>query len=99
MLFAGALLAAVTAHADESSLVLAPGDGLDQVKASCAMCHSLDYVLMNSPFQDRAGWEKTVTKMITVMGAPITAKDSAIIVGYLADHYGKDSPPAGGGGS
>jgi hypothetical protein len=49
--------------------------------------------VMNSPFLDASGWEKTVTKMINVMGAPITAEDSAIIVRYLAAHYGSDSGP------
>jgi hypothetical protein len=61
------------------------------VQAACAICHSLDYIEMNSPFQDRAGWDKTVTKMVKVMGAPIEPADSAAIVDYLAAHYGK--PP------
>jgi hypothetical protein len=53
------------------------------------MCHSLDYIIMNSPFQDQAGWEKTVKKMSTVFGAPLTAEDTAAIVAYLSGHYGK----------
>lgn len=53
------------------------------------MCHSLDYIVMNSPFQDQAGWEKTVRKMTAVYGAPLTAEESAAIVAYLARHYGK----------
>lgn len=79
--------------ADETSIVLADGPGLDRTQASCAMCHSLDYIQMNSPFLDRAGWERTVNKMIHVMGAPISAEDTLAIIGYLAAHYGKDSPP------
>lgn len=79
------------AQADESSVTLAPGDGVERVQSYCAMCHSLDYIVMNSPFQDRAGWEKTVTKMVKVMGAPITADDTTAIVAYLERHYGK--PP------
>jgi len=85
-----ALLAACPAViADESSVRLAQGEGVEQVQAACAICHSLDYIVMNSPFQDRAAWEKTVTKMVKVMGAPITAEDTAQIVGYLDRHYGK----------
>ena len=85
-----ALLAAGPAVlADESSVRLAQGEGVEQVQAACAICHSLDYIVMNSPFQDRAAWEKTVTKMVKVMGAPITAEDTAQIVGYLDRHYGK----------
>jgi len=79
-------------RAGESSVALAPGEGLDRVQAACAMCHSLDYIVMNSPFQDRAGWEKTVTKMVKVMGAPIAAEDVATIVTYLDAHYGKGGP-------
>jgi mono/diheme cytochrome c family protein len=79
--------------ADEVSVQLAAGDGLERVKSACAVCHSLDYIVMNSPFLDASGWEKTVTKMINVMGAPITTEDSAIIVRYLAAHYGSDSGP------
>jgi cytochrome c5 len=90
-----ALLAAGPAVlADESSVRLAQGEGVEQVQAACAICHSLDYIVMNSPFQDRAAWEKTVTKMVKVMGAPITAEDTAQIVGYLDRHYGKGAPPA-----
>jgi cytochrome c5 len=82
------------AEADESSVALAAGDGLDRVQAACAMCHSLDYIVMNSPFQDRAGWDKTVAKMVKVMGAPLTPEDTAVIVAYLDRHYGKGAPPA-----
>ena len=48
--------------ADEGSLRLADGTGRERVQAACSMCHSLDYILMNSPFQDRAAWQKTVDK-------------------------------------
>ena len=77
------------AHADESSVQLTQADGVERVQAYCAMCHSLDYIVMNSPFQDRAGWDKTVTKMVKVMGAPLTPEDVAAVVDYLAANYGK----------
>ena len=83
-----ALRAGITV-ADESSIVLADGPGRDKVQAFCSMCHSLDYIVMNSPFQDKTAWEKTVRKMVTVMGAPLTAEDVAVIVTYLDDHYGR----------
>jgi sulfite dehydrogenase (cytochrome) subunit B len=75
--------------ADETSIRLADGPGRDQAQASCSMCHSLDYIVMNSPFQDRAAWEKTVTKMIKVYGAPLSDEDAAAIVSYLDRSYGK----------
>ena len=83
-----------TAAADETSLRLTEGPGLTQVQANCSMCHSLDYILMNSPFQDKAAWEKTVNKMVKVMGAPMTADDVATVVAYLDTHYGKGAPAA-----
>lgn len=93
--FAAALLwLAAPAQADESSVRLAAGDGVERVQASCAICHSLDYIIMNSPFQDRAGWEKTVNKMVKVMGAPIAPEDATAIVDYLERHYGKGAPGA-----
>jgi len=81
-------LAAATVDADESTIHLAQAEGVERVQAACAICHSLDYIVMNSPFQDRAGWEKTVTKMVKVMGAPIAPEDAAVIVDYLEKHYG-----------
>jgi cytochrome c5 len=75
--------------ADESSLRLAEGAGRDRVQAACSMCHSVDYIVMNSPFQDAAAWEKTVNKMIKVYGAPLSPEDTAAIVAYLDGHYGK----------
>ena len=84
-----------TATADETSLRLTEGTGLTQVQASCSMCHSLDYILMNSPFQDKAAWEKTVNKMVKVMGAPIVPEDAVVIVEYLEKHYGRAAATAG----
>jgi mono/diheme cytochrome c family protein len=83
--------AGVAGAADETSLALADGPGRELTQASCSMCHSVDYILINAPFQDRTGWEKTVTKMVKVFGAPLTPEDNAAIVAYLAQHYG----PAG----
>ena len=93
-LAATALALGAAAQADESSVVLAQGEGVERVQASCAICHSLDYIVMNSPFQDRTGWEKAVTKMVKVMGAPLTPEDTVAIVDYLERHYGKGAPGA-----
>jgi hypothetical protein len=59
------------------------------VQAACAMCHNLDYIAMNSPFLNRAGWRKTVDKMIKVMGAPLTPEEASVIVDYRDRHYGQ----------
>ncbi|TMG83427.1 MAG: cytochrome c [Betaproteobacteria bacterium] len=77
------------AVAQERRLDLKDGPGRAQVEANCGSCHSLDYVLMNSPFLDRNGWDGSVNKMIKVFGAPINADDAKAIVEYLNANYGK----------
>ena len=76
------------AAAQEQSITLKPGPGLDKVQANCSTCHSLDYIQMNSPFLNAAGWNAEVTKMIKAMGAPIGDDDAKVIVDYLAKNYG-----------
>jgi hypothetical protein len=84
------LVVALPAFADdEAQLRLKDGPGKQSVEANCIMCHSLDYIPMNSPFLDRKGWEASVNKMIKVMGAPIAEQDAMTIVDYLAGQYGK----------
>jgi hypothetical protein len=82
-------LAAGIVVAQERRLELKDGPGRAQVEANCGSCHSLDYILMNSPFLDRNGWDGSVTKMIKVFGAPINADDAKAIVEYLNANYGK----------
>ena len=83
------LFAAAPALAQESQSRLRDGPGRPLVEANCVMCHSLDYIPMNSPFLDRKGWEASVNKMIKVMGAPIAEADAQKIVDYLTGQYGK----------
>jgi len=83
------LLVAAPAVADESAIKLKDDAGRELVERNCVVCHSLDYIPMNSPFLDRKGWEVSVTKMIKVMGAPIPAEDVPGIVDYLVRNYGK----------
>jgi len=82
------LIAAAPALAQESQVRLRDGPGRQLVEANCVMCHSLDYIPMNSPFLDCKGWEASVTKMIKVMGAPIAEADAQKIADYLAGQYG-----------
>jgi hypothetical protein len=82
------LVEAAAAQESEVVLVLKGGQGNDKVM-QCATCHSLDYIPMNSPFLNKAGWSATVAKMINVYGAPIPKEDVEIIVNYLVQNYGK----------
>ena len=75
--------------AEEGTVRLRDGEGRQLVEANCVMCHSLDYVQMNSPFLDRKGWEASVNKMIKAMGAPVAEADARAIVDYLSAQYGK----------
>jgi cytochrome c5 len=88
-LHAFALLVALPALAAEGEIHLKDGPGKQLVVANCSMCHSLDYIQMNSPFLDRKGWEASVNKMIKAMGAPVPEGDVQNIVDYLAVRYGK----------
>ena len=85
-------IVAVSAAAEEKSIRLKQGAGLDTVERHCNVCHSLDYVVMNSPFLDEAGWDAEVAKMINAFGASIDETDAKIIVDYLKKNYGMASP-------
>ena len=75
--------------AQEDKILLKDGPGRDKVMSQCALCHSLDYIQMNSRFLDRTGWTASVTKMINVFGAPIPKEDVDTLVEYLTQNYGK----------
>ena len=66
---------------------LAPGAGADMVSAKCNVCHTSNYIVMNSPFLTPDGWKAEVTKMRTAFGAAIDDATAAEIVAYLAAHY------------
>ena len=76
------------ALADESVLHLKDGLAAVKVGAYCATCHSVDYVLMNSGFLKKAGWDAEVKKMIQKFGAPVPDEDVPAIVDYLTHNYG-----------
>jgi cytochrome c5 len=88
-LFLSLALIASVAFADESQVKLKDGPDRDLVASSCAVCHSADYIPMNSVFLDRKGWEAEVNKMVNVMHAPINKDDIPKIVDYLSKYYGK----------
>jgi mono/diheme cytochrome c family protein len=81
-------LAATIVVAAEQKVELKAGPGRDQVEANCVACHSLDYIVGNSPFMTRQVWDAEVTKMIKAFGAPISDADAKVIVDYLAANYG-----------
>jgi len=88
-LYIFAVLFSLPVFAGEEQFRLKEAPGKSLVEAHCSMCHSLDYIQMNSPFLDRKGWEASVNKMIKAMGAPVAEADMQNIVDYLVSQYGK----------
>jgi mono/diheme cytochrome c family protein len=89
IVFAVAIAAlALPAAAQEKPVALKQAPGLDKVQANCSGCHSLDYIVMNSPYPSAALWSAEVTKMISVYGAPIDEATAKSIAEYLAKNYG-----------
>ena len=85
-----AVLLTAPAFAEEPA-PLKPGAGLDAVQESCATCHTLNYIRMNSTFLTPDAWKAEVTKMRGAYGAPITDETADIIVKYLSTTYA--APP------
>ena len=81
-------VAATVVGAAEQRVELKAGPGRDKVEANCVACHSLDYIVGNSPFMNRQVWDAEVTKMIKAFGAPISDADVKEIVDYLVANYG-----------
>ena len=79
---------ALPSAVEEKPVELKKAPGLDKVEGNCSGCHSLDYIMMNSPFPNAALWDAEVTKMIKAFGAPITDADAAAIKEYLNKNYG-----------
>ena len=87
-IFAALAFVPASASAGEPAVHLKQAPGVDVVEGHCGACHSLDYVLMNSPFLDAAHWDAEVAKMIKAFGAPIDPADAKSIGDYLKENYG-----------
>ncbi len=83
---AAALFAAFPALAQEP-VPLKAGPGRDAVTTSCSVCHTLNYIRMNSVFLTPDAWKAEVTKMRTALGAPIDDDTANTIIKYLSATY------------
>jgi hypothetical protein len=73
----------------EVGVVLPEGEGKELVEMSCVPCHSLRYIEMQ-PEMSKKSWEKIVTKMIKMYGAPVRdSASAAVITNYLTSLKGK----------
>jgi hypothetical protein len=72
----------------ESSTLKQTGDpGHAKAEAWCSTCHSRDYITTQPRGKGKDFWTASVTKMVTVYGAPIPEADRPLIVDYLAANY------------
>jgi competence protein ComEA len=69
---------------------LPEGAGKAETERICSQCHELARSI--SLRQDRAGWQNTVDKMIT-LGAKGTDKEFQTVVDYLARNFPADEVP------
>ena len=69
---------------------LPAGPGQAETQAICTQCHELARSI--APRQDKAGWQATVDKMVT-LGAKGTDKDFQTVVDYLAKNYPGEEIP------
>jgi sulfite dehydrogenase (cytochrome) subunit B len=74
--------------AGEQPIALKDGPGREVVEMKCGICHSLDYVRMNSPFLDEKSWQAEVAKMVSAFGAPLEPEQAKTAVDYLVSNYG-----------
>jgi cytochrome c5 len=89
MVLLALLASSVAVRAAEQPVPLKDGPGRDIVENTCSVCHSLDYIRINSPFMTPQVWEAEVSKMINVFGAPASPEDAKAIIDYLVKNYGK----------
>jgi competence protein ComEA len=66
------------------------GPGKAETEKLCSQCHELARSI--SLRQDRAGWQATMDKMVT-LGAKGTDQEIRAVVDYLAAHYPADEVP------
>lgn len=69
---------------------LPEGPGRVELEKMCKGCHEVARSV--SLRQDRAGWEKTMTKM-TAFGMKATDRDYNLVVDYLTKHYPAEEIP------
>jgi competence protein ComEA len=81
---------AVSCMAPAAWAQLPSGPGQAETQAVCSQCHELARSI--SLRQDKAGWQATVDKMVS-LGAKGSDKDFQLIVDYLAKNYPGEEVP------
>src|ERR1700722_18381307 len=69
---------------------LPEGPGRAETERICSQCHELARSI--SLRQDRAGWQTTVSQMVS-LGAKATDKETAAVIDYLSAHFAAEEVP------
>ena len=77
----------MTLPPDNAYAELAPGPGVEVVRAQCGSCHSTDYIVIQ-PRGDVKQWQGVVTKMRKIYGVVLNEQDAQTIVEYLVSAHG-----------
>lgn len=86
----GLLISLAIAQSDDS---LPAGKGRDAVRKMCGgACHELDVVVAER--LSKQGWSNIVDTMVS-RGATGTDEEIAMVIDYLAEHFGRANPAAG----
>jgi mono/diheme cytochrome c family protein len=85
---AALVLTFVSSTRAETPTWMTPGPGQDETAVSCGVCHTVNYIKMNSPFLKPDVWKAEVDKMRTVFAAPIDDDTAATILTYLNKNFG-----------
>lgn len=85
----------ITLPAETDRLIESPLPGYALATTYCYTCHSTDYVRVQPPGVNRAGWRASVVKMQKTFGAQIPDEAIDPIAEYLARTYGAERAGAG----
>lgn len=88
--FCNTAILALALFACSAFAQLADGPGKAETERICKQCHELERSI--SVRQDRAGWQGTMDKMVT-LGAQGTSQEFDLVVEYLAVHFPADEAP------
>lgn len=96
LLASSAAVLGVAAFAQPASIELPFGetppelaDEASQIVVSnCSGCHSLDYIATQPRGKGEQFWRNSVTKMVNVYKAPVSAEDAAAVSVILARKFG-----------
>ena len=95
LLLAAPLLSGPARAAEEDPSALPAGKGQEEVFYACTACHSTA-IIRRSAF-DRGRWDGLMDWMTEKHGMnPLEGEERALIVDYLAEHFGPRAAPGRG---